>query len=56
MSATHWNPPTRDRVMVTTQRLNKGQLIQPTRGKLFEVVEKALPFVYIIRRRSWRAE
>lgn len=56
MMTVKWNPPVRDRLMLTTQKFVKGQLIQPTRGKLFEVIEKALPFVYIVRRRSWRAE
>lgn len=43
-----------DYLLVQFRKLTKGQLFQPARGKLFRVIENPLPFVYIVRRESWR--
>ena len=41
-------PPDYCRVHITRQRLTPGQIIQPRRGYWFRVVERALPFVWIV--------
>lgn len=41
-------------ILFTWRRLAKGQLIQPSRGRLLRIRERVMPFVYIAARASWR--
>jgi hypothetical protein len=52
----NWNPAPNDFVLFSWKPLNKGQLIQPARGKLMKIVEKVFPGIYIARKSSWRPE
>lgn len=42
-------------ILFAWRKLKPGQLIQPSRGRLLQVVERVFPFVYIAKKRSWRA-
>jgi hypothetical protein len=41
-------------ILFTLRRLQKGQLIQPTRGRLLRIRERVFPGVYIASKASWR--
>lgn len=41
-------------ILFTWKRLTKGQLIQPSRGRLLRIRERVMPFVYIASKASWR--
>lgn len=42
-------------ILFSWRKLTKGQLLQPSRGRLLQVKERVMPCVYIARKISWRA-
>lgn len=49
-------PPDYCRVHITRQKLTPGQIIQPRRGRWFRVLERALPFCWIVQTyKPWSA-
>lgn len=41
-------------ILFTWRRLAKGQLIQPSRGRLLRIKERVFFGIYIAQRTSWR--